>query len=51
MDDLEERVMQFNALKLPGQPKAMHMGTSYLVAELWREVQKLREELKEAKRG
>lgn len=41
-DDLEERVQQFNRLALPGQPLGMHMGTSYLVDDLWREVQRLR---------
>jgi hypothetical protein len=46
-DDLQERVQQFNKLELPGQPMAMHMGTSYLVSDLWREVQRLRAELKE----
>ncbi len=33
---LEERVQQFNSLRLPGQPMGMHMGTSYLVNDLWR---------------
>ena len=45
MDDgleLEKRVELFRALELPGQPKMMHMGTSYLVNDLWREVQHLR---------
>lgn len=32
---LRERVRQFNALELPGQPMATHMGTSYLVNDLW----------------
>ena len=44
-DDLKERVEQFRALELPGQPMGMHMGTMYLVDDLWREVQHLREEL------
>lgn len=43
-DDLKERVDQFNALELPGQPKMMHMGTSYLVNDLWREVESLRKQ-------
>lgn len=42
MDDLQERVEQFMMLRLPGQPMGMHMGTSYLVSDLWREVQQLR---------
>lgn len=44
MDDLKERVDQFNTMSLPGQPVMMHMGTSYLVNDLWREVQRLRTE-------
>ena len=45
MEDLGTRVQQFNSLQLPGQPMGMHMGTSYLVNDLWHEVQRLREEL------
>lgn len=41
-DELAERVIQFMSLELPGQPRSMHMGTSYLVNDLWREVQRLR---------
>lgn len=44
-DDLKERVDKFNILQLPGQPMSMHMGTSYLVNDLWREVQRLRKEI------
>ena len=51
MDDLENRVQQFGMMQLPGQPMGMHMGTSYLVNDLWREVQKLRAELKAAEQG
>ena len=36
LEDLKTRVNQFNALSLPGQPMVMHMGTSYLVNDLWR---------------
>jgi hypothetical protein len=42
-DDLEDRVRKFNAIELPGQPFGMHMGTSYLVGDLWREVKRLRD--------
>jgi hypothetical protein len=42
-NDLEKRVRQFHCLELPGQPQGMHMGTSYLVGDLWSEVQRLRE--------
>lgn len=44
MSDLKDRVDKFNALELPGQPKTMHMGTSRLVADLWREIERLRAE-------
>ena len=43
--DLKSRVDDFNMLRLPGQPMGMHMGTSYLVNDLWREVDALRAEL------
>lgn len=43
MDDLEDRVRQFNCLALPGQPLGMHLGTAHLVNDLWREVQHLRQ--------
>ena len=43
-NDLQERVYQFGSLSLPGQPRMMHMGTSYLVNDLWNEVKRLREE-------
>lgn len=42
MEDLEERVNQFHMLQLPGQPMAMHMGTSHLIDDLWKEIKKLR---------
>ena len=38
---LDERVMQFNMLQLPGQPMAMHMGTAYLVSDLHKRVKEL----------
>ena len=40
MEDLKKRVDDFNSLRLPGQPFGMHMGTSYLVNDLWKEIQK-----------
>lgn len=46
---LKERVEQFNSLSLPGQPMTMHMGTSYLVNDLWREVQRLQHSARKAK--
>jgi len=39
-DDLRDRVEKFNMLQLPGQPQGMHMGTSYLIGDLWRMLQK-----------
>ena len=44
--DLHERVDLFRTLELPGQPQFTHMGTLYLVDDLWREIQRLREEVK-----
>ena len=34
MSDLAERVLQFQMMELPSQPRMMHMGTSKLVSEL-----------------
>ena len=42
---LEERVTAFNMMELPGQPRFMHMGTSYLVNDLWQEIQRLQREV------
>ena len=41
---LSERVRQFNGMELPGQVGATHIGTQYLVNDLWREVQRLQQE-------
>lgn len=43
-DSLEDRVMQFDTMSLPGQPMMMHMGTSYLIHDLMNEVKRLRHE-------
>lgn len=45
---LKDRVRAFNLLQLPGQPQGMHMGTSYLVSDLWRTVEELSEALRKA---
>ena len=45
-NDLFERVLQFKLLELPGQPQSMHMGTSYLVDDLEKEIKRLRAEIK-----
>lgn len=42
IDDLEKRVNQYNTFSLPGQPIGCHMGTSYLINDLWTEVKRLR---------
>ena len=46
--DLATRFQQFVRMELPGQPRVMHIGTSYLVNDLWREVQRLRVGLEDA---
>jgi len=46
MEDLKKRVDDFNSLRLPGQPFGMHMGTSYLVNDLWEDIQKRDNELR-----
>ena len=38
---LKGRVEAFRLLQLPGQPQGMHMGTAYLVNDLWGRVQEL----------
>jgi hypothetical protein len=45
MEDLEKRVQQFRTFELPGQPPFAHMGTSYLINDLWRELTRLRAEV------
>lgn len=44
-DDLEQRIEQYQCFELPGQPMTAHMGTSYLINDLWKEVNRLRAEL------
>lgn len=48
---LEERVMAFKTMSLPGQPMGMHMGTSYLVNDLWREISRLNAALSMCREG
>lgn len=48
--DLTDRVSKFHLLQLPGQPQGMHMGTSYLIADLWCELQRV-EDLKQVARN
>lgn len=40
LTDLRSRILKFNMLQLPGQPQGMHMGTSYLIDDLWWELQR-----------
>jgi hypothetical protein len=42
--ELDDRVMQFQMLELPGQPGMMHMGTCHLVQDLHRELKKSQED-------
>ena len=44
-EELKKRVDQFNMLELPGQPMMMHMGTSYLMNDLWRDLNRISDEL------
>jgi hypothetical protein len=48
--ELEERVSQFQLLRLPEQPEVMHMGTSNLVADLLKTVRDLARELEAKER-
>lgn len=50
-DDLRKRVNQYSMLQLPGQPGMMHMGTSYLVNDLWSEFEKLRSSIHAEKKN
>lgn len=36
LERLKEECIKFSMLELPGQPRMMHMGTSYLVSSLER---------------
>ena len=44
--DLEKRVVQFQCLELPGQPKMVHVGTMTLVMDLWRVLRAAQERAK-----
>lgn len=45
IDNLDGRVTAFRCFALPGQPMAAHMGTTYLVNDLWNEVIRQQEEI------
>jgi hypothetical protein len=48
--ELEERVSQFQLVKLPEQPDVMHVGTSNLVTDLLKTVRDLARELEAKER-
>lgn len=48
-EPLEKRVMDFQLMRLPGQPVGVHLGTSYLVQDLWDRVCMLEALLRKAK--
>lgn len=50
-ESLESRVTQFRCLELPGQPMSMHMGTSYLVNDLWGRVKEQAAEIERLNKG
>ena len=41
LEDLEKRTMDFKCLQLPGQPMMGHMGTNYLVNDLYQAMKML----------
>jgi len=41
-ETLDDRILQFKMLQLPGQPRMMHMGTSYLISDMEKEIKLLR---------
>jgi hypothetical protein len=44
LEELKRRVDDFSTMSLPGQPQMMHMGTSYLVNDLYNRVAELQQE-------
>ena len=45
-ETLKERVEAFELVALPGQPMYIHMETANLIIDLWKEVQRLEEQVK-----
>ena len=45
MEELKDRVIKFKCIELPGQPMMMHMGTSYLVNDLWSALERQEKEI------
>lgn len=48
MSSLETRVELYITGSLPGQPLSRHVGTSYLINDLWKEIKRLRSVIKGA---
>lgn len=48
---LKDRVDDFHLMRLPGQSPMMHMGTSYLISDLWREIERLNAALSMTREG
>jgi len=44
LQDLQDRVLKFKLMELPGQMRVMHMGTSYLIRDLMEEILRLNKE-------
>lgn len=44
-EDLKRRIVKFHLLQLPGQPQAVHMGTSILITQMFEYIKHLRAEL------
>ncbi len=42
------KVEQFQSMQLPGQPLGMHMGTYYLMAQMWKTINDMRSISKDA---
>jgi hypothetical protein len=45
-ETLKERVEAFELVALPGQPMYIHLETANLIIDLWKEVQRLEEQVK-----
>ena len=44
---LRKQVLAYKMLELPGQPISVHMGTSYLINDLWNEIERLNDVINE----
>lgn len=48
---LKQRVEAFRTMQMPGQTFPQHMGTFYLVNDLWREIERLNAALSMTREG